>query len=362
MSVVLPGGNGITMRMGFDGYGCAQAFHANAKTSDHHQRFMYILLRAIVRALLFLSAAVLPAAAQEYPAKPVRLLVGFPPSGATDLIARILQPALARAFGREIVVENRPGASGVLAADLTARALPDGYTLNLVSHSALVVSPAMGTVPYDALNDFTAIARVAELPNVIMARPSVAAQTLKQLVELSKAKPGSITYASPGPGSAGQLTGELFARTAGIEWTHVPYKGGGPAMTDFLGGQVDLFVGVVSTAVPYVQQGRARALAVTGARRAAPLPEVPTVAESGWPDFDATTWYALVGPARLPAPIVERWHRELVAALAVPAVRSALIERGFEPAPSTPAELAAYLRSETQKWAPLVKSLGLASK
>ena len=311
--------------------------------------------------MLCASAAVSTASAQDYPARPVRILVGFPPSGATDLIARILQPALAQAFQREIVVENRPGASGVLAADLTAKAAPDGYTLNLVSHSALVVSPAMVSVPYDPLGDFTPIARIAELPNVIMARAAVPAQDLRQLVGLAKANPGSISYGSPGPGSAGHLTGEFFARTAGIQLMHVPYRGGGPAMTDFLSGQIDLFVGVVSTAVPYVQQGRARALAVSGTKRAAPLPEVPTVAESGWPEFEATTWYAMIGPARLPRPVVERWHKELAAALAVPEVRKALVERGFEPAPSAPAEFAAYLRAETAKWAPVVKDLRLQS-
>ncbi len=315
-----------------------------------------MILRALVAAASLVSGAAL---AQEYPAKPVRVLVGFPPGGATDLVARILQPRLAQGFKREIVVENRPGASGVLAADLTAKAAPDGYTLNLVSHSALVVSPAMTKVPYDPLQDFTPIARVVELPNVILARPTLTAQSLRELVALAKAKPGSISYASPGPGSAGHLTGELFARTAGIEWVHVPYKGGGPAMTDFLGGQIDLFVGVVSTAVPYVQQGRARALAVTGARRTAPLPDVPTVAESGWPEFEASTWYALLGPARLPPAIVERWHREIVAALAAPEIRKALLDRGYEPAPSTPAEAMALLRAETAKWGPVVKALGL---
>ncbi len=297
--------------------------------------------------------------AQEYPARPVRILIGFPPGGATDLAARVLQPALAQAFQREIVIENRPGASGVLAADLTAKAAPDGYTLNLVSHSALVISPAMTRVPYDPLQDFTPIARVAELPNVILARPSLPARSLAELVALARAKPGALSYGSPGPGSAGHLTGELFGRAAGIEWLHVPYRGGGAAMSDFLGGQIDLFVGVVSTAVPHVQQGRARALAVTGARRAAPLPEVPTVAESGWPQFEASTWYALVGPARLPAAIVERWQREMLAVLGKPEVRQALLERGFEAAPSTPAELAALLRAETAKWGPLVKALGL---
>jgi tripartite-type tricarboxylate transporter receptor subunit TctC len=366
MSVVFPGGNGMTMRIGLDGYVedecCAYAAQQTVNNSTPSRRFMAILLAMILRALLASAVLVSSAApADDYPSKPVRLLVGFPPGGATDLVARILQPRLAQQLKREIVVENRPGASGVLAADLTAKASPDGHTLNFASHSAFVISPAMARVPYDPLQDFTPIARVVELPNVILARPSLPARDLRELVALAKAKPGTLSYGSPGPGSAGHLTGELFGRTAGIAWVHVPYRGGGPAMTDFLGGQIDTFVGVLSTAVPYARDGRARALAVSGARRAAALPEVPTVAESGWPGFEATTWYCLVGPAQLPAPIVERWHRELLAALAAPEVRQALTERGYEPAPSTPLELAADLRREIAKWTPLVKALGLQS-
>jgi tripartite-type tricarboxylate transporter receptor subunit TctC len=366
MSVVLPGGNGMMMRIGLDGYVedecCAYAAQQTAKMSTPSRRFMAILLAMILRALLACAALVSSAAqADDYPSKPVRLLVGFPPGGATDLVARILQPRLAQAFKREILIENRPGASGVLAADLTAKAAPDGYTLNFASHSAFVISPAMAKVPYDPLQSFTPIARVVELPNVILVRPSLPARDLRELVALAKGKPGTVSYGSPGPGSAGHLTGELFARTAGIAWVHVPYRGGGPAMTDFLGGQIDAFVGVLSTAVPYAKDGRARALAVSGPRRASVLPEVPTVAESGWPGFEATTWYCLLGPAQLPAPIVERWHRELAAALAAPEVRQALTERGYEPAPSTPAELAADLRREIAKWTPLVRALGLQS-
>jgi tripartite-type tricarboxylate transporter receptor subunit TctC len=369
MSVVLPGGNGMMMRIGFDGYmeddtedeGCAYAAQQTAKMSTPSRCFMAILLAMILRALAAAAVLVSTAAAQDYPSKPIRILVGFPPGGATDLVARILQPRLAQAFKREILIENRPGASGVLAADLTAKAAPDGYTLNFASHSAFVISPAMAKVPYDPLQSFTPIARVVELPNVILVRPSLPARDLRELVALAKAKPGTVSYGSPGPGSAGHLTGELFARTAGIAWVHVPYRGGGPAMTDFLGGQIDAFVGVLSTAVPYAKDGRARALAASGTQRAAALPDVPTVAESGWPDFEATTWYCLVGPAELPAPIVERWHRELLAALGAPEVRQALTERGYEPAPGTPAELAADLRREIAKWTPLVRALGLQS-
>src|SRR5262245_19217569 len=203
MSVVFPGGNGMMMRIGFDGYEgdecCAWAAQHAANNSTQSRRFMAILLAMILRALLALAVVVSSAAlADDYPSKPVRLLVGFPPGGATDLVARILQARLAQQLGREIVVENRPGASGVLAADLTARAAPDGYTLNFASHSAFVISPAMAKVPYDPLRDFTPIARVVELPNVILARPSLPARDLRELVALAKAKPGTVSYGSPG--------------------------------------------------------------------------------------------------------------------------------------------------------------------
>ena len=313
-------------------------------------------LRGLIAASFLACAA---ASAQDYPIKPVHLLVGFPPGGATDLVARLLQPRLAQAFKREIVIENRPGAGGVLAADLTAKSAPDGYTLNLVNHGALAISPAMTKVPYDPLRDFTPIARIVQLQNIFLARPSLPARSLQELVALAKASPGTLNYATSGIGSAGHLTAELFKGTAGIDWVHVPYKGGGPAMSDFLAGQVEIFVATPSTAIPYVKQGKARALAVTGGRRAAALPAVPTVAESGWPAFESTTWFALVGPARLPPSIVERWHKEIAAVLALPEIEQALLERGIDVFPGTPAELARYLRSEIAKWAPVVKAAGL---
>jgi tripartite-type tricarboxylate transporter receptor subunit TctC len=315
-----------------------------------------VIARLIILASVLLGA---PASAQDYPAKPVHLLVGFPPGGAVDLVARLLQPRLAEAFAREIVIDNRPGAAGVLAAELIAKSVPDGYTIGLVNHAALVISPAMTKVPYDPLGDFTPIARVVQLQNVFLARPSLPARTLQELVALARAKPGSLNYATSGIGSTGHLTGELFKQVAGIDWVHVPYKGGGPAMTDFLAGQVELFVATTSTAVPYLKQGRVRALAISGAVRAAALPDVPTVAESGWAGFESTAWFALVGPARLPQPIVERWHNEVAAVLALPQVKQGLVERGIDPFPGTPTELAGYLRAEIIKWTPIVRAAGL---
>jgi tripartite-type tricarboxylate transporter receptor subunit TctC len=309
--------------------------------------------------LLLLALFCANAPAQHYPAKPVRIIVGFPPGGATDLVARILQPRLAQEMKREIIVDNRAGANGIVGADLTAKAPADGYTLHLATLGALVISPAISKVPYDPARDFTPIARVVELQNIFIAHPSLAVSSIPELIAAAKARPGALNYATSGAGTPGHLSGELLKNMAGIDWVHIPYRGGGPAMTDFLAGQVQVFVAVISTAVPYVKQGRARALAVTGNRRAQALPEVPTVAESALPGYESTNWYCFVGPAQLPQSIVDRWHKALVSALADPDVRQTLLERGIETAPSTPGELADHLRSETAKWAPLARAAGV---
>ena len=305
------------------------------------------------------ALALLPAAAQEYPTKPVRLIVGFPPGGATDLVARLVQPKLAQAFKQEIIVDNRAGANGVIGAELAAKAPPDGYTLHLATLAALTISPAIGKVPYDPLKDFTPIARVVELQNIFIVLPALQVTSIGDLVALARSKPGALNYASSGTGSTGHLSGELLRSMAGIDMVHVPYKGGGPALTDFLAGQVDIFVAIVSTAVPYVKSGKARALAVTGNKRADALPDVPTVAESGIAGYESTNWYCLVGPANLPRPIVDRWHREIVAVLDQPDIKQALLERGIDAAPSSPSELAAYLRSESVKWSRVAKAAGV---
>jgi tripartite-type tricarboxylate transporter receptor subunit TctC len=299
------------------------------------------------------------AAAQDYPSKPVRIIVGFPPGGATDLVARILQPRLAQELKREIIVDNRPGANGVVGAELAAKAPPDGYSLHLATLAALVISPAITKVPYDPARDFTPIGRLVELQNIFIAHPSLPVSSIQELIAAAKARPGAFNYATSGAGSTGHLSGELLKNMAGIDWVHIPYRGGGPAMTDFLAGQVQVFVAVISTAVPYVKQGKARALAVTGTRRATALPDVPTVAESGLPGYESTNWFCLIGPAQLPQAIVDRWHKVLASVLADSEVRLALLERGVEASPSTPGELAAHLRAESAKWSPIARAAGL---
>jgi len=297
--------------------------------------------------------------AQEYPAKPIRIIVGFPPGGATDLVARLLAPRLSEAFKQQIVVDNRPGANGVIATELAAKAAPDGYTMHLGTLAALVITPAISKVPYDPFTDFSPIGRAVSLQNIFIAHPTLPVRNIKELIALAKARPGTLNYASSGTGSTGHLSGELLKTMTGIRMTHIPYKGGGPAMTDLLGGHVELFVAIISTAVPQVKAGKARALAVTGDKRAAALPQVPTVAESGVKGYESTNWYCMLGPPGLPRPIVERWVKEMTAALTSADIKQALFDRGIDAAPNTPAEFGAYLKSETAKWTRVVKASGI---
>ena len=313
---------------------------------------------SVVAACAALAAA-LPAPAQEYPTRPVRIVVGFPPGGATDLVSRLLAPRFAEVFKQQVIVDNRPGANGVIAADLVAKSAPDGYTLHLGTLASQVISPAISKVPYDPFKDFSPIGRTVALQNIFIVHPSLPVRTIKELVALAKSRPGKLNYASSGTGSTGHLSGELLKTMAGIDMVHIPYKGGGPALTDLIAGHVELFIAIISTAVPHVKSGRARALAVTGNRRAGALPDVPTVAESALKGYESTNWYCMIGPAGLPQGIVDRWNKEMVAALGLADVRKSLLDMGIEPAPSTPAEFAAYLKSETAKWAKVIKASGL---
>ena len=302
-----------------------------------------------------LGALTLSAAAADFPTRPVRIIIGFPPGGATDLVARLLTPKLSESFKQQVIVDNRPGANGALASELTAKAAPDGYTMHLGTLAALVITPAITKVSYDPFKDFSPIGRTVSLQNIFIAHPTLPVKNIPELIALAKARPGKLNFASSGTGSTGHLSGELLKTMAHIDMTHIPYKGGGPALTDLLGGQVELFVAIISTAVPQVQAGKARALAVTGDKRSPALPDVPTVAET-IKGYESTNWYCMLGPPHMPAPLVERWHREMTAALNSPEIKQALFDRGIDAAPTTPAQLTAYLRSETAKWTKVVKA------
>ena len=303
------------------------------------------------------------AAAQSFPSRSVTLTVGFAPGGGTDTAARIVAQKLAENIGQSVVVENRSGAGGNIAAQHIAAAPPDGYTIHLTSVGPMSVAPHLvKDLAYDPKRDIAPITMGVVFPNVIVVYTGVPAKTLAEFVTLAKQKPGKLTYASSGVGGAGHLAGELFKERAGIDVLHVPYKGGGPAMTDLLGGRIDMYVGVPSTVAPHVDAGKARALATTGARRTSTMPSVPTVAESGYPGFEATNWYAFVAPGKTPRELLDFWNRELVKALNDPQVKVELAKHGLDPAPGTRDELAQYMDRENQKWGKVVRDAKITAE
>ena len=312
-------------------------------------------------ALLTLTAGAV--SAQDYPNRPVRIIVGFPPGGATDLVARVIGPKLGEILKQQVVIDNRAGANGTIGADLAASATPDGYNLHLGTLGALVISPTITKVPYDPIKDFATISMAVQLQNMFLAHPTLAARSIPDLIALAKKKPGALNYASSGLGSPGHLAGELFKSMAKIEMEHIPYKGGGPALTALLGGQVPLFVAVISTGVPPVKSGKAVALAVTGAKRSSALPDVPTVAETpGMKGYEASNWYGLVAPAATPRDVIEKLHKDMTTVLNASEVRDTLLARGIETEASTPAEFTAYIKAETEKWGKVIRAAKLKAR
>jgi tripartite-type tricarboxylate transporter receptor subunit TctC len=293
--------------------------------------------------------------AQTYPTRTISMVVGFAPGGGTDTVARIVAQKVGASVGQSVIVENKPGAGGNVATELVARAAPDGHTILLGSVGSLAVAPHLvAKLPYDPLKDLAPITMAVEFANVLVVQPSLPG-TLAEFVKLAKEKPGTLTYGSSGIGGAGHLAGELLRIVAGIDIVHVPYKGGGPAMQGMLGGQVSAIFATPVTAVPHVRAGKIRAVATTGAARAASMPDVPTIAESGYPGYEATNWYAFLAPAGTPKPVLERLHRELVQALNAPDVRENLDKQGMEAKPGTPEELAKYMERELATWGKVVR-------
>jgi tripartite-type tricarboxylate transporter receptor subunit TctC len=311
------------------------------------------------RSLFFLLAMTLAghAVAQgTFPSRPVTMVVGFAPGGGTDTVARILAKTVSEGLGQQVVVDNRAGAGGNIATDFVAKAAPDGHTILLGNVGSLAVAPhLLASLPYDPLRDFAPITMAVVFANVIVVHPSVPAHTLAEFVRLAKEKPGQITYGSSGIGGAGHLAGELLRIMADIDLVHVPYKGGGPAMQGLLGGQIASYFATPVAAGPHMKAGKARALASTGTTRSQFLPEVPTVAESGYPGYEATNWYAYVAPAKTPKDIIERLNREIVRTLGTTEVKELLAKQGLEPKPSTPEELARTIEREHATWGRVVR-------
>jgi tripartite-type tricarboxylate transporter receptor subunit TctC len=298
----------------------------------------------------------------QYPNKPVTIVVGFEPGGGTDTTARILQPVLGEQLGQQIVVENRAGAGGNIAVDHVAKAAPDGYTLVLANVGALAVNPHILKTPYDPLKDLAPISMAAEFANVLVVQPSLNVKTVGDFVKLAQSKPATVTYASSGIGGAGHLSGELLKRMANVDIVHVPYKGGGPAMQGFLGGQVDSFFATPISSISQIRAGKAIAVATTGSKRAALMPDVPTIAESGYPGYEALNWYGFLAPRGVQKEVVERLNKEIVKALAHPQVVAALHKTGTEPKSSTPEEFAAYIKREYDTWGKVVKEAGIKAQ
>ncbi|HYC49177.1 MAG TPA: tripartite tricarboxylate transporter substrate binding protein [Burkholderiales bacterium] len=305
-------------------------------------------------AVLGAAAAGAASAAEWTPSKPVRFIVGFPPGGATDLIARMMQPKMAAGLGRQVIVENRAGANGVIGTEAIARADPDGHTIGMVHIGSLVISPVIQKVPYDVHKDLVPLGQIVSLQNIVLVHPTLPAKTTKDYLALARGKPGLMLYGTSGTGSPGHLAGVLLESMTGVKLTHVPYKGGGPLITDLIAGHIQSSLSVISTGLPHVRSGKVRAVAVTGAKRAEAAPEIPTVGETV-KGYAAVNWYGMMAPAGTPAPVVDRLHREIVAAVQAPDVVKALKDRGIEAAPSTPAEFARFIQAEQKKWTPIIK-------
>ncbi len=316
------------------------------------------------RAVCTAAAAILlvlgrPALSQDYPARPVRLVVPYPPGSGTDIVARLLGQKLSESLGQQVFVDNRPGAGATVGTDAVAKSDPDGHTLLMADLGPLAIAPSFyPKLPYSPTKDLVPISEVAVLPFVLAGNPSVPARTVPELIALAKSKPGELTYASTGNGTAVHLTTKLFKQLTGIEMTHVPYRGSAPALTDLVAGRISvMFVNVLS-AMSFVNSGQLRALAIGTPRRSGAFPDVPTFAEVGMPGFEAGVWFGILAPAGTPGPVIERLNAEIRRALEGPDIREKLAQQGAEIVVSTPEQFAAKIRAEADKWAKVIAKSG----
>jgi len=308
---------------------------------------------------LTLFTGTLGAQPAAYPTKPIRFVVPYPAGGPLDAVARLLGQKVAESTGQPVIVENKAGAGGNIGADAVAKAPPDGYTILMGAVATHAINPTLySSIPYDPVRDFIPVTQVASTPNVLVVNPSVPANNVREFIAYAKTHPGKLNFGSGSTGSAGHLAGELFGAMAGVQMTHVPYKGAAPAMNDLIGGQIQLMFDNLASSLGQVRAGRVRALAVTTARRTALAPELPTIAESGLPGFDISTWFGIFVPARTPREIVERLHSEFTRALAMPEVRDKMLALGAEPVGNRADEFAAYIHAEAEKYARVIKASG----
>jgi tripartite-type tricarboxylate transporter receptor subunit TctC len=326
-------------------------------------RFPEALIRIVATAaVLYAAAGGVAAAADAYPSKPIRMIVAVPPGGPADTLSRLISPKLSEAMGQAIVIDNRAGANGNIAYELTARAVPDGYTFTAVAAGVAINPGLYREVKYDPVKDLAAITQGISVPNILVVHPSVAANSVSDLLAYAKARPGRLVFASAGNGTSGHLALEQFRLESKADFIHVPYKGGGPALTEVLGGQAQALFSIALTAIPQVKAGRVRALAITSLKRSALAPEMPTVAESGFPGFEAIGWFGWVAPAKMPSEIVVRLNREIVRILHLPEMQERLRQLGSDPVGNSPAEFAAFIKSENSKWAKVIKQANIRAE
>jgi len=317
--------------------------------------YPYSLLIAVATLL----ATAIPVWAQQYPVRPIRLIVPFPPGGGTDTMARVVAPKLSEFLGQQVVAENRGGAGANIGAEVAAKSAPDGYTLMLATITNAIGASLYTRLNYDLVRDFAPITQLATTPHILVVHPSVPVKSVKEFIAFAKARPGELTYSSSGNGSAAHLAGELFNSLTGVKTVHVPYKGGGPSMIALVGGEVSLAFATMPSAINYVRAGRLRGLAVTTAKRSPSTPELPTLAETGVAGYEAGSWYGLSAPAGTPKEIIGRLHAETIKVVALPDVKERLFNAGFEVVTSSPEQFGEFTRTEIQKWGKLVKAAGL---
>jgi tripartite-type tricarboxylate transporter receptor subunit TctC len=315
-----------------------------------------LLMRAVAVAVgLAMSAIPAPARAADFPTRPVHLLVPYPPGGGLDILARVLSEPLSRIWGQPVVVENRPGAGGVIASGVVAQAVPDGYTLIIVASGHPVNQFLYPHLPYDTFKDFTAITEIGWTPNVVLANKDFPAKTLPDLIAMARAKPGALSYGMPGIGTSGHLAGELLKHMAKIDIVPIPYKGGAPVLTAVMAGEIPMSVSVLTEAVGHIRGGSVRALAVTTAQRSPALPDVPTVAEAGLPGYDTSVWWGLLGPAGMAPDLVDKIYKDFIAAVRDQTVQERIKTLGGTMSGTTPQEFEAAMRAQAAKWEPIIR-------
>jgi len=322
-------------------------------------KFLQPARRFVVAAAIITAAGLAPAAAQQYPSKPIRIISIFAAGGGNDTISRTVGAKVGELVKQQIIVENRPGANGIVGTELAARAAPDGYTITLIPSGHAVNASLYKKLPYDSIRDFTPISLVGSSPLLLVVHPALPVKSVKELIWFAQARPGELTYSSAGIGSSGHLAGALFDTLTGTKMVHVPYKGNAPALTDLMGGQVFLTFATTASVMPHVRSGRLRGIATTGPTRPASLASVPTVAEAGVPGYEASLWYAFVGPAGIPQEIVQRLNALIVAAVKAPEVRERLTNVGVDPGSSTPEELARLMVTDVKRWARVIERTGV---